>query len=112
MGKNVGKATMATGGVLAATSAITTGLGFTTSGIAAGSIAAASQAAVGNVVVGSAFATAQSLGAAGVFAALGPIGIGVVAVGGVAYLLSGWFTLILIKFRISLKFILYNKLEK
>ncbi|GFH55933.1 hypothetical protein CTEN210_12409 [Chaetoceros tenuissimus] len=44
-------------------------VGFSTAGIAAGSIAAAWQASIGNVAAGSAFATLQSLGATGVFAA-------------------------------------------
>ena len=85
--KTGAKVTMASGGVLAATSGIATTLGFTTSGIAAGSVAAATQATIANVATGSAFAITQSLGASGVFAAMGPIGLGALAVGGVAYYL-------------------------
>lgn len=40
-------------------------MGFTSSGVAAGSFAAGIQSSIGNVAAGSAFATAQSLGAAG-----------------------------------------------
>jgi hypothetical protein len=80
--KKVGIGSTIAGGVASATSAIATGLGFTSSGIAAGSAAAGIQAGIGNVVAGSAFATAQSLGATGVFAALGVLGpIGLVAGG-------------------------------
>ena len=86
------KVTMASGGVLAGASAAGTLAGFTSSGIAAGSLAAAAQATAGNVAAGSLFATAQSLGASGAIAALGPIGVGVLVVGGAAYYFSSWFT--------------------
>lgn len=59
-----------------------TAAGFSTSGIVAGSLAASTQAGIGNVAVGSAFAIAQSLGAAGVYATIGITGgIGLIGVG-------------------------------
>lgn len=76
--------TSATGGVVATTSAIISGLGFTGSGIAAGSTAAGIQAGIGNVVATSAFATLQSWGATGLIATTGVVGVGVVA-GGLGY---------------------------
>lgn len=74
------------GGAAAATSAAVTGLGFTSSGIAAGSAAAGVQAVVGNVAAGSLFATVQSLGATGVIATLGIAGGVGLGIGGLAYL--------------------------
>jgi hypothetical protein len=59
-----------------------TGLGFSSSGIAAASTAAGIQAGIGNIVAGSAFAAVQSLGALGAFAIMG-------LVGGIALLLFG-----------------------
>lgn len=72
------------GTAVAGTAAGTAALGaagFTSSGIAAGSLAAGIQASIGNVVAGSAFATLQSVGATGGLALLGPVGLGLGAVG-------------------------------
>lgn len=84
-------ATTASSAVVGTTGAVITGLGFTSSGIAAGTVATGMQAGIGNVVAGSAFATIQSLGAAGTVAVLGPVGVvGVLAGGayfGVKYLI-------------------------
>lgn len=53
----------------AAIPAVLAGAGFTTAGVAAGSVAAAAQSALGGTVAaGSLFATAQSVGMAGVSA--------------------------------------------
>jgi hypothetical protein len=73
------------GGTAAATGGILTGMGFTTSGIAAGSTAAGMQAGIGNVVAGSIFSGLQSLGATGVIAGVG-IGGGVILVAGGGFL--------------------------
>jgi hypothetical protein len=65
-----------------------TGLGFTSSGIAAASTAAGIQAGIGNVVAGSAFAVAQSLGALGAFVTMGVfggIGLGIAAIYGLIF---------------------------
>ena len=78
-------ATSAVSGVATVSSVALTGMGFTSSGIAAASTAAGMQAGIGNVVAGSLFATVQSLGATGFIATVGTtgvIGLGV----GAAYL--------------------------
>ena len=55
-------------------------LGFGSTGIAAGSIAAGIQAGMGSVAAGSLFAGIQSLGALGVFSAVGVTGgVGLIA---------------------------------
>ena len=74
-----------TGAVVGGTSAVLTTAGFTSSGIAAGSVAAGVQAGIGNVAAGSAFAGLQSLGATGVIAVLGPVGLAAMLIGGVIF---------------------------
>jgi hypothetical protein len=77
--------TSAASGVAATTGGVMTGIGFTSSGIAATSTAAGIQAGIGNVVAGSSFAVAQSLGASGAFYAIGltgGIGLGICAIYG------------------------------
>jgi hypothetical protein len=63
-----------------------TAAGFTTAGIAGGSIAAAAQSSIGAVAAGSAFATLQSLGAAGTIVTGGLFGVGILAIGGAIFL--------------------------
>jgi len=61
-------------GIATTASSIITGLGFTSSGVAAASTAAGIQAGIGNVAAGSLFATIQSLAATGVVATVGVVG--------------------------------------
>lgn len=68
-------ATSTASGVAVASSVALTGMGFTSSGIAAASTAAGMQAGIGNVIAGSLFATVQSLGATGVIATVGTTGV-------------------------------------
>ena len=91
MSNKIGKAVIATSsvsGLMTAVSGVVTGLGFTSSGIAAGSAAAGMQAGIGNVVAGSVFATIQSLAASGIIVTVGLTG-GIVLVGGGA-VYGGW----------------------
>lgn len=67
-------ATSAVSGVATVSSVALTGIGFTSSGIAAASTAAGIQAGIGNVAATSLFATVQSLGAAGVISTIGIVG--------------------------------------
>jgi hypothetical protein len=64
------KTVVGIGGTLCAVGVTATLVGFAPAGIVAGSVAAGMQSAIGNVAVGSAFATAQSLGATGVFSSM------------------------------------------
>ena len=68
-------------GTVAGTGAVLTAAGFSTTGITASSLATVAQASLVTVAKGSVFATLQSLGASGVFVALGPIGAVGVGIG-------------------------------
>jgi hypothetical protein len=76
-------AASAISGTAATTAGVMTGLGFTTTGIAASSTAAGMQAGVGNIVAGSFFSLAQSLGATGVYATMGLAGGIGLTIGGI-----------------------------
>ena len=81
-------AAIGAGGTIAS-SAIVSGLGFTSSGVAAGSVAAGIQAGMGNVAAGSAFAVLQSLGATGAILTSAPvIAVGGAIIGGGYWLLK------------------------
>lgn len=75
---SIGTTTLA--GALIGIGTTMTGMGFTAFGIGAGTLAAIIHSGIGNVVAGSAFATAQSLGALGVFSALPIVGWSILGV--------------------------------
>ena len=78
MPDNVDKTVIGTSvasGIATTASSIITGLGFTSTCIAASSTAAGIQAGIGNVAAGSLFATVQSLAASGVIATVGTLGV-------------------------------------
>jgi hypothetical protein len=82
---NADKTAITTGaisGAVATTGVVATGLGFTSTGIAAASTAAGIQTTIGNVAAGSLFATLQSLGATGALVGMGIAGgVSLIAVG-------------------------------
>jgi Interferon-induced 6-16 family len=87
---NVSTALVIGGALVALPCLAATATGFGVAGIVGGSMAAAAQSSMGSVAAGSAFATAQSLGMTGTFAAGTTYGASAFGVGAAAKVASWW----------------------